>query len=175
MSNNAREDTLTKHVTWSGIDAEKVLVVQGIRQPHQQPSTTLDSGQRILLRMLHTLGQLLNGNLLQPLSIDLAWLRWVAAEKARLEHLQASNGQPFAARVDLAGLLGLVGPPGAGSSVEQHGHDEQIDQAAGAFLGVNLAGPRLEKLVDPGPPTHVEMLPTAMWRDVLIVWCMVSL
>lgn len=91
--------------------------------------------------MLHSLGQYIDGNLLQPSTIDLTWLRGVTAEKTALEHLESRDGQTFTTRKVLAGFLGAVGPAGTCAGIEEHGDDEQIDQTAGPFLRIDGTRP----------------------------------
>lgn len=94
--------------------------------------------------MLHSLGQNIDGELLQPSTVNLAWLRGVTAEKTTLEHLESRDGQTLTTRKVLAGFLGAVGPPGPCAGIEENGDDEQIDQTAGPFLRIDGTRPRLE-------------------------------
>lgn len=88
---------LTEHISWSGVHPKEVLIIQSLREPYEQARTTFKPRQMIILRMLHSLGQHLHRDLLQPRPIDLTRLRGVAAEQARLEHLQTGDGQALAA------------------------------------------------------------------------------
>ena len=125
--------------------------------------------------MLHALGEHIHRDLLQAGAIHLTRFSGVAAEQTRLEHFQRGDGQPLAARKDLAGFLGPVGPRGASTSVQENGDNKEVDETARAFLRIDGAGPRLQQLVDTGAAAHIKVLPAAVRGDRLIVGRIVSL
>ena len=77
--------------------------------------------------MLEPPGQHLNGDLLEPLSIDLTRFGWVAAEEPTLEHLERGHRETLTARIDLAGLFGLVRPFVSCTSIQEHRNHEEVD------------------------------------------------
>lgn len=157
------------------LGAEDVSVLQRAAQPHQQPGPPLQAVDGVVVADLQPAGDARDVQPAQPRAVDLARRGGVAAEQAGLEHLQAGDGEALAAAVDLAGLGAAVAPLGAGARVEQDGDEEEVDEAAGALLGVDGGGPRGHELVDAGAAADVEVLPAAVGRDGGVVRRVVSL
>ena len=160
---------LTEHVARAAVEPKVLPVAQRLAEPLEEPGPAVQPRQRVARRHLEALGQLLDADLPERGAVDLVRLLRVGAEHAGLEHLEARDGQPFAAPVRAARLLGLVGPLGAGAGVEQHGEEEEVEEAAGALLVVDAQGPQRQQLVDAGAAADLEVLPAAVGGDGVVV------
>jgi hypothetical protein len=165
----------TKHVSRSCFEAKDFLVLQRLGESDEQVRAALEAVDGIRLVGLQTAGYDGQVQLLQTGAVDLAGLLGVAAEGAGLKHLETGDCKALAAPVDLARLLALVLPFGAGAGVEEHRHDEQVDQTAGALRVVDGGRPRGHELVDARAAADLEVLPAAVGRDGGVVGGVVSL
>lgn len=165
----------TKHVSRSRLEAEYFLVLQCLGKSNEQARSSLEAVDGI--RLVHLQAARHDGEvqLLQTGAVDLAGLPGVAAEGAGLEHLETGDGKAFAAAVDLARLLALVLPLGAGAGIEQDGHEEEVEQAACALRVVDSGRPRRHQLVDSRAAADLKVLPAAVGRDLGVVGGVVSL
>jgi len=71
----------------------------------------------------------------------LTWFEWITRKSASFEHLQAGDGQAFAAFVCLARLFAPVLPLRASAGIQKDGHQEQVDQTAASFLMIDSGRP----------------------------------
>jgi hypothetical protein len=166
---------LTEHVAWTRLQPKDFLVLERVAEPQQQTCASLEAVDGVAVRDLQAARHHADIEPLQAGAVDLAGLPRVAAEAARLEHLETGNGEALATAVDLARLLALVTPLGAGAGVEQHRHQEQVEQAARAFLVVDRGRPRRHQLVDARAAANIKVLPAAVGRNARIVGRIVSL
>jgi hypothetical protein len=144
-------------------------------QPDQQVGPPLQAFDWVLWRDPQALRHGRRSQRLETSGIDLERLLRLAAKDTSLEHLQAGDGEALAASVAPAVLLARVRPLCAGAGVEEHGDEEEVDQAARLLLGVDLVEPRCDQYRHPLGATHVKVLPTAVWRDVVVIWSKIAL
>lgn len=165
----------TQHIAWSSICTKHLRIVQGISQPNQQTSSTLEARNWVLRGNLKALCHALDSQSSESISVDLAGLASMAAEHAVLEHLQAGDGQALAASICAPILRALVGPGSSSAGIEEDRDQEEVEQAAAELRLIGALSPACEQGRDAVTATDIEVLPAAMGRDRRIVGSKVSL
>ena len=125
-------------------------VASAVAQAAPQHRATDKAHQRVDVADLKRLRHVVVVQTVQALHISLQWPCRVAGEQARGEDVEPPDAQAFAPHEDLAagGLDAL--PVGAGTSVDQHAHQRQVDLRAGPYVGRDVA----QQVVQLRAPVH---------------------
>lgn len=147
------------HVAGPAVGAEELRIGhEGVSEPDQEAGPALKAGYCVSLPRLETSGQLLDGQVAQPVFVNLRGIVSAAREEPlvmdqlgcptlsashllpavrahRFKHLQARYRNSFRSPIYAAILGALIAPLSSGPGIEQHADKKEINQAA-TFLRV---------------------------------------